>query len=223
MEWNFTPNIALKGDFPQISYLTILYSLARNKRRKKLEQLPATAFKTAMGLFMTESITKNKALRNSKIIHHILAFTIVELLCIIAILGTLLALLVPTYTNLLDKSRNNKAISDIAILSRNLDRFLTDKGTLPETLQELAGTSKPINLTDPWGNPYQYLVIIGKKKNEIQGKWRKDRFLVPLNTDYDLYSMGKDEKSRSPLTAIVSWDDIVRANNGDFIGLGHKY
>jgi general secretion pathway protein G len=47
--------------------------------------------------------------------------------------------------------------------------------------------------------------------------------MVPINTDYDLYSMGKDEASTAPLTARASLDDIVRANNGGFIGLAHKY
>ncbi len=151
------------------------------------------------------------------------AFTLIEVLLIVAIIGTLLALMVPSYTNLLEKARTNRAITDIVKISRELDDFLTDNGSLPETLEELNQNSKPLNLTDPWGNPYEYLVILGKKKNEIQGKWRKDRFLIPINTDYDLYSLGKDEESRAPLTAHASWDDIVRASDGDYFGLAHKY
>ena len=151
------------------------------------------------------------------------AFTLIEVLLIVAIVGTLLALMIPGYTNLLEKSRINQAIADIVKISRELDEFLQDNGTLPETLTELIQETRPLNLIDPWRNPYQYLVILGKKINEVHGKWRKDRFLVPLNSDFDLYSMGKDGESRAPLTAKASWDDIVRANDGDFIGLAHKY
>jgi general secretion pathway protein G len=151
------------------------------------------------------------------------AFTLIEVLLIVAILGTLLALAIPGYTNLLEKARVNQAITDIVNISRELDTFLTDHGALPETLDELIRESKPLDLIDPWGNPYEYLVILGKKKSEIQGKWRKDRFMVPINSDYDLYSMGKDGDSVAPLTAQTSWDDIVRANDGSFIGLAHKY
>jgi general secretion pathway protein G len=151
------------------------------------------------------------------------AFTLIEVLLIVAIIGTLLALLVPTYTNILEKARANQAITDIIQISRKLDDFLTDNGTLPETLEELIQDSKPLNLTDPWGNPYEYLVILGKKKNEIQGMWRKDRFMVPINSDYDLYSMGKDGSSVAPLTARASWDDIVRASDGDYVGYAHKF
>jgi general secretion pathway protein G len=64
---------------------------------------------------------------------------------------------------------------------------------------------------------------MGKDKNEIKGKWRKDRFLVPLNSDYDLYSMGKDGCTVAPITAKASHDDILRANNGSYVGLASKY
>jgi general secretion pathway protein G len=47
---------------------------------------------------------------------------------------------------------------------------------------------------------------------------RKDRFLVPINTYYDLYSMGPDGQSQPPLTARVSRDDVIRANDGQYFG-----
>ena len=47
----------------------------------------------------------------------------------------------------------------------------------------------------------------GKRKN-----------LAPLNSDYDLYSMGKDGASQSSLMAKVSRDDVVRALDGRFMG-----
>lgn len=52
---------------------------------------------------------------------------------------------------------------------------------------------------------------------------RKDRFLVPINSDYDLYSMGADGRSVAPLTASMSRDDIIRANDGAFVGLAEDY
>jgi general secretion pathway protein G len=47
--------------------------------------------------------------------------------------------------------------------------------------------------------------------------------VVPINTDYDLYSMGKDGKSQPPLTAKDSRDDIIRANDGAYIGPAEGY
>ena len=39
-----------------------------------------------------------------------------------------------------------------------------------------------------------------------------------LNDFFDLYSMGPDGRSASPFTAAKSRDDIVRANDGGYIG-----
>lgn len=54
-------------------------------------------------------------------------------------------------------------------------------------------------------------------------KARKDRKLNPLNSDFDLYSLGKDGLSKPQLTNRDSLDDIVRANDGAFVGLAANY
>jgi general secretion pathway protein G len=51
------------------------------------------------------------------------------------------------------------------------------------------------------------------------GGARKDRFLVPINSDFDIYSMGRDGQTVAPLTAKKSHDDIIRASDGGFYGL----
>jgi general secretion pathway protein G len=51
------------------------------------------------------------------------------------------------------------------------------------------------------------------------GGARKDRFLVPINSDFDIYSMGRDGQTIAPLTAPKSHDDIIRASDGGFYGL----
>jgi len=56
-----------------------------------------------------------------------------------------------------------------------------------------------------------------------KGKPRKDHSLHPINCDYDLYSKGADGKSTAPLTAKISQDDIIRANNGGYFGLASNY
>ena len=86
----------------------------------------------------------------------------------------------------------------------------------PDTLAQVGYDS----LLDPWGNPYQYLNFADTKG---KGKMRKDRFLVPINTYFDLYSMGKDRQSVSPLTAKASQDDIIWANDGAFIGPASEF
>ncbi|NOS81896.1 MAG: prepilin-type N-terminal cleavage/methylation domain-containing protein [Nitrospira sp.] len=55
------------------------------------------------------------------------------------------------------------------------------------------------------------------------GGARKVRFLVPINSDFDLYSMGKDGQSVGPLTAQKSHDDVIRANDGSYYGLASNF
>ena len=105
--------------------------------------------------------------------------------------------------------------------------FQAGGDSLPPDLSAIGRST----LLDPWGRPYQYLRIAkpagaarGKRGGSgVIGQARKDRFLVPLNSDYDLYSVGKDGASISPLSAKVSQDDVIRANDGGFIGLAARY
>lgn len=55
------------------------------------------------------------------------------------------------------------------------------------------------------------------------GSARKDGNLVPINTYYDLCSVGKDGKTKLPLRAKDSHDDIIYANDGDYIGLASEF
>ena len=146
-------------------------------------------------------------------------FTLVEILVVVAIAVALSAIAVPAYQSYMDEVRLSNARKDIALISLHLERYRTEnRGKLPDTLAPTpAGTMR-----DPWGNPYQYLNIEDAAGPGL-GNVRKDKNLVPLNTDFDLYSMGKDGKSKPPLTAAASHDDIVRANNGGYVGLASEY
>ena len=46
---------------------------------------------------------------------------------------------------------------------------------------------------------------------------------MPINSQWDLYSTGKDGGSFPPLTAKPSLDDIVVANDGGYVGLAKNY
>ena len=112
------------------------------------------------------------------------------------------------------------AITDIRMIEKQIVFFVQDNnGQLPDSLNDLPNIG---TINDPWGNPYQYLRIAGGAIKG-KGKLRKDHFLVPVNADYDLYSMGKDGKSQSPFSVKVSQDDIVRANDGRYVGLVSNY
>jgi general secretion pathway protein G len=141
--------------------------------------------------------------------------TLLELMLALALVGLLAVVAVPGYSAFIDRTRNNRAIGEVSVLSAQLYRWQTNHGRFPATLAE-AGLDGAL---DPWGEPYEYLDVGGANK----GKVRRDKNLNPLNTDFDLYSKGKDLRSATALTAKDSRDDVVRANNGAFIGLGKDY
>jgi general secretion pathway protein G len=148
--------------------------------------------------------------------------TLSEVLLSIAscvILGAVFIAAIASYRDSLEKARNATAMADVRTLDREIGAYFLATGKLPNTLAELGRD----RLTDPWGNTYEYLNI-SVNGNRGQGgeqgsQPRRERFLVPLNSNYDLYSKGKDGKSLPPLTAEQSWDDIVRANDGGYVGL----
>jgi general secretion pathway protein G len=149
-------------------------------------------------------------------------FTMVELIFAVAIIGTLAAIGVPTYKIYYYKAQVVRAIAEIRVMEKEIYLFAFDHDRYPDSLTEI----KRGSLLDPWKSPYQYLDI-GDVLKEKGGKHpagaRKDRHEVPINSDYDLYSMGRDQKSKAPLMNPASFDDVIRANDGVYVGLASEY
>lgn len=142
-------------------------------------------------------------------------FTLIELLIVVVIVGILATLAIPNYNRVRERAMVARAIGDIRTLQQDLSEYEIVNGAFPASLNTIGrGT-----LLDPWGNPFQYLPIAGASRGQL----RKDRFLVPINSDFDLYSMGPDGRSQGPLTSAQSRDDIVRANNGGYVGVASGY
>ena len=126
------------------------------------------------------------------------AFTLVEMLLVVAIIGILAALVIPRIIGRIEQARINAATADIkGGVSSAVNIFEVDNGVLPKSLQDLIqqpGDAKnwhgpylgklPI---DPWGNPYIYYCP-GKRNQNF----------------YDLLSTGPDGKEGTD-------DDIVNS------------
>jgi general secretion pathway protein G len=142
-------------------------------------------------------------------------FTLVELLIALAILGVVAGLALPSYTRYRDRVAVVQAVSDITGMHIGLQRYIDDHKAPPSSLAPIGATGK----LDPWGRSYVYLNL----QTAGISKARKNKNLVPINTQYDLYSKGKDGDSTPPLTAAKSRDDVVLANDGGFIGRASDY
>ena len=151
--------------------------------------------------------------------HKARGFTLLELMTAVVLTALLATIAAAAYRSSILKAQTAQAVSDIGRIALELERYrLAHEGSTPDTLAQL-GMPVPV---DPWNRPYEYLNFSTLPPGS-QGLMRKDRNLVPINTEYDLYSRGPDGDTRPPLTARPSRDDIVRANDGGFIGKASDY
>jgi len=143
-------------------------------------------------------------------------FTVIEMMLTVAIVAVLALIAMSSYAKYRERIQTMEAVSDIASLGPLIAQYALDNNGYPNSLADIGRDS----MRDPWGNPYQYL---SHDTNSAGGQWRKDHNIVPINSDYDLWSSGKDGRSSPALTAANSRDDIVRANNGRFVGLASEF
>jgi general secretion pathway protein G len=116
-------------------------------------------------------------------------FTLVELLLVLVILGTLAAIVVPKFAGRTEQARVTAAQTQIANFGVVLDAFEVDNGYYPKGKDGLTDlVQRPRDAAnwrgpylkqdipdDPWGNPYVY---------ECPGRYNEE--------GYDLMSMGID-------------------------------
>lgn len=142
--------------------------------------------------------------------------SLLELMLVVGLVGILSAIAVPSYTAYQDRARVAQAVRDIGEIQQRIERFRTAQMRLPDDLADVGRDG----LRDPWGNAYEYYDY---DSGVTPDPSRRDRNLRPLNTDYDLYSKGKDGASDKLLSRPASDDDVIRALDGSFIGRGQDF
>lgn len=94
------------------------------------------------------------------------AFTLVEMLVVVAIIVVLAGIAVPITFSVYDSAQRDTASAVIkgtlapAVERYRLDKEVNPEGGLPGSLQDLVNSPKAglkaDQLNDPWGHPYQY-------------------------------------------------------------------
>lgn len=139
-------------------------------------------------------------------------FTLIELVTVIVILGFLVLIAMFAFRKYLYKAEVITAVADIGAIEKIIYGYTIDfQGALPPNLAAVNYGG----FEDPWGNPYVYqpdLTISPRTKGGGN-----------INTDYDLYSIGRDGLSPAEITLPGSLDDIIRASDGNYKGLADRY
>jgi general secretion pathway protein G len=122
------------------------------------------------------------------------AFTLVELMLVVIIIGILVAMVVPRIAGRSEQARRAAAKADIeSNLAIALDLYELDNGNYPTTEQGLnalitAPTSAPV--PDDWNGPY-----LKKRRIPLDPWGRPYKYVCPgvhNPEDYDLSSFGSD-------------------------------
>jgi general secretion pathway protein G len=133
-----------------------------------------------------------------------------------AIVATLTAIGLPAYNRYRNNANIAQAVADIRTVENEIYIYEGYSVKLPDFLDDIGRA----NLRDPWGYPYQYLNATTQKGSAQQ---RFDKSSRQLNADFDLYSMGRDGNTQPNLDRPESLDDIVRADDGRFVGLASQF
>jgi general secretion pathway protein G len=142
-------------------------------------------------------------------------FTLVELMLVVGLIGILTAIALPSYQSYRTTVRNRHAATEIAAISSAVANYWNDARAYPASLADVGMGGR----LDPWGRPFVYYNVDANGR----GGARKDHALNPINTDFDLYSLGADGVTAKQITQRASVDDVIRASNGAFVGLAAAF
>ncbi len=133
----------------------------------------------------------------------------------LGVVATLLAVALPAWQAQRNKALAGHAAKEIAMMSAAIEAYWNDHRAYPDSLADVNFAGRQ----DPWGRAYIYYNVDARGR----GGARKDRALNPINTDFDLYSVGVDGETHVQVSNRRSADDVIRANNGRFVGLGADF
>jgi len=130
------------------------------------------------------------------------AFTLVELMLVVVIIGILVAMVVPRLAGRSEQAKAAAAKADIeSSIALGLDMYELDNGSYPDSLDALL--TKPSSGADNWHGPY-----LKKKPVDPWGRAYVYKHPGIHNGDYDLYSLGPDGSESAD--DVVSWSNEAK-------------
>lgn len=133
------------------------------------------------------------------------AFTLVELIVVVVIIGLLAALVAPRFLGKVERSRVKAAGVQIELFGAALDQFRLDAGRYPTTAEGLAALRENLTNIERWQGPYL-------RKEIPRDPWgREFMYRSPgEREEYEIISFGSDGAPGGEGDAmdIVSWRSL---------------
>jgi general secretion pathway protein G len=142
-------------------------------------------------------------------------FTLIELMLAVALVAVIAFIALPMYHGYRERVHIASAVNDLNVMSMAIQNFRVEHGEFPASLDEVGLGG----MRDPWGRPYVYFNV----ESEGRGAARKDKALNPINTDFDLYSVGPDGETKKQVSQKESVDDVIRGRNGGYVGVAADF
>jgi len=141
-------------------------------------------------------------------------FTFAETLIATALLAVGADAIVGGISGQLERTRIEQAKQEISRIESAVEAYRARHHELPGSLIEL-GSAVPL---DPWGHAYEYVNF------DARGTVGQRNYNgLPVNSEYDLYSLGPDGRTDADLWSETARDDIVRARDGSFVGSAAEF
>lgn len=117
------------------------------------------------------------------------AFTLIEFIVVMTIIGILAALIVPRFMGRISGAKQAVAQQKIAVIEQKVVEFQTDCGRLPSAQEGLQALLRPPgDVSAKWKGPYV-------KDKDILDPWDRSfvyRYPGQRNADFDLFTLGAD-------------------------------
>lgn len=96
-------------------------------------------------------------------------FTLVELIVVVAVLGILVAIVVPALLSAVDRTRQRRSMADMVNLAKANGMYQVDSSRYVNTLAALSPNYMAVlPLGDGWGTPWQYSPAGDQRSYELR-------------------------------------------------------
>ncbi len=110
-------------------------------------------------------------------------FSLVELIVVVAVLGILVAIVIPALIDAVDRTRQRRAMSDMNSIATANGMALVDDSQYVFALADLAPDyMNPVPTADAWGNPWVYAPA-GDRRSYTLTSTGKDGAIGPAAPD----------------------------------------